>query len=750
MGVLAFNIYDVERAFIDALCAAGIPPADGDSGFRLDGEKHRYKVSGDKARERSGEYCVYMDDCPAGYFKSYRASHGVPFSTWCFKSETFSTMSTEERAAYVEQRAAEKAERDKQAALCSAKAIDSARRKWAASTPANPLHSYCVKKKLSSVHGARLLGNNLIIPYRNTEGDIVTVQTISGDGSKLFETNAPKFGSFCVLSVEAEHSEGIEKVSWPEEKKAPTRAWVCEGWATGCSVQEAVGECVIAAADCGNLHPVIKNLRELWPSCELVIAADNDAYKNAGNPGAAAAIKVFEDFGVPFVYPDFESSDRLSDWNDYAAKYGLKKCRHLLLRKLEAFKKSLDYTVKHSTPQFVHVTESSGRPKGTIPNLEALLSFAGITVKYDEIKKEGIVSVPGRDYCGDDVKNATLGHILSLCAQWGFPKGDVDPFLAEIAARNVINPVRDWILSEPWDGMNRIQNIYDSVESESYFPIKFKEVLIRKWLVSAVAAAFHPRGFHYRGVLTFIGGQGIGKTTWFRLLAGKDDFFVEGIGMDPNDKDSLKRGISFWISEFGELEGTFKKSDKSALKNFLTRSTDTVRMPWGRRMSEFQRRTVFGATVNQREILMDDTGNSRWWCIPVARMHMIDRADMQQMWREVYEEYYLRGKDDPLGQWWLTKDEEEELGRQNWHFEAPNPIEDMILRGLEWDTMPSVWCNSTATQVLIDCGYVGVPRPGDAVKAAIVLRKLTGSTSVQSGHNNARLWKVPPKRTIFN
>ena len=103
--------------------------------------------------------------------------------------------------------------------------------------------------------------------------------------------------------------------------------------------------------------------------------------------------------------------------------------------------------------------------------------------------------MPGREYCGDDVKNATLGHILSLCAQWGFPSSNVDPFLSEVAARNVVNPVREWILSEPWDGIHRIGNVYDSVVEERGFPRAFKELLMRKWLVSAAAAAFHPRGF---------------------------------------------------------------------------------------------------------------------------------------------------------------------------------------------------------------------------------------------------------------
>ena len=465
-----------------------------------------------------------------------------------------------------------------------------------------------------------------------------------------------------------------------------------------------------------------------------------------GNSGGAAAFKIFEETGIPFVFPDFEEGEKLSDWNDYAAKFGLKKTRAAMLGKLERFKGRSEYKVRHAYPQFIHVNETTGRPKGTIANLEALLAYAGISVKYDEIKKEGIIGVPGREYCGDDVKNATLGHILSLCAQWGFPSSNVDPFLSEVAARNVINPVREWILSEPWDGIHRIGNVYDSVVEEKGFPRAFKELLMRKWLVSAAAAAFHPRGFHYRGVLLLIGGQGIGKTTWFRNLAGRDEFFNEGIGLDPNDKDSLKRAISFWITELGELEGTFKRSDMSALKNFLTRSTDVLRMPWGRRMSEFQRRTVFGATVNQREILIDDTGNSRWWCIPVERMEMVDRRDMQQIWAEVYEDYYLRGTDDPLGQWWLTKEEEAELARQNWQFEAPNPIEDLLTEGLNWELDRGFWREMTATDALIQAGFVGVPRPGDAMKAARVLRKLTGTTSKRSGHDRARMWLLPPKK----
>ena len=742
----------MERAFLEALADAGIAPADNDT-LRLDGRKHRFRVRGDKGREKSGEYCVYMDESPAGYFKSYKASHGVPYTTWFFHGGG-SGWTEEERRRYIEECAARKEAADRERAAARERAVQMARIRWETASEANPLHKYILKKGLSGAHGARQLGDLLVVPYYFPDGSIATVQTISGDGAKRFEKDAPKMGNFSLLSASRELIVGDGK-DCPSNGDAgrgglpnaiSSRCWVCEGWATGCSIAEALDEDVIVAADAGNLRPVIDNAREKWPAVEFVVAADNDRYKRMGNTGGTAALKIFEETGVPFVSPDFNDGEKLSDWNDYAARYGLKKARAAMLGKLERFKARSEYIERHSFPQFVHISETTGRPKGTIANLEALLAYAGISVKYDEIKKEGIIGVPGREYCGDDVKNATLGHILSLCAQWGFPSSNVDPFLSEVAARNVINPVREWILSEPWDGIHRIGNVYDSVVEEKGFPRAFKELLMRKWLVSAAAAAFHPRGFHYRGVLVLIGGQGIGKTTWFRNLAGRDEFFNEGIGLDPNDKDSLKRAISFWITELGELEGTFKRSDMSALKNFLTRSTDVLRMPWGRRMSEFQRRTVFGATVNQREILIDDTGNSRWWCIPVERMEMVDRRDMQQIWAEVYEDYYLRGTEDPLGQWWLTKEEEAELARQNWQFEAPNPVEELLTQGLDWEIAREFWQEMTATEALIEAGFVGVPRPGDAMKAARVLRKLTGTTSKKTGHANARLWRVPPKK----
>ena len=276
---------------------------------------------------------------------------------------------------------------------------------------------------------------------------------------------------------------------------------------------------------------------------------------------------------------------------------------------------------------------------------------------------------------------------------------------------------------------------------------------MRRWLISGVAAVFMKRGFRCRGVLTFVGGQGIGKTTWFRTLFGRDDFFSEGVGLNLKDKDSVKAAISAWGVEYGELEGTFNRSELPILKAFLTRGSDKMRMPWSRKESDFQRRTIYGATVNQRQFLIDDTGNARWWCIPLARITALDRGEMQQMWREVYERYYLMYLKEPKNedcQWWLTKEEDALLAERNREFEVPSSVEEIIASRLEWECMRELWELKTTTQILHECGYPpGDIKTGTLIKAGKVLAKLTGETSKPMGHANARMWRVPPKKTVF-
>ena len=122
--------------------------------------------------------------------------------------------------------------------------------------------------------------------------------------------------------------------------------------------------------------------------------------------------------------------------------------------------------------------------------------------------------------------------------------------------------------------------------------------------------------------LVLKGGQGLLKSTSLKALAGKD-WFTSSYA--DQDKDFLLNIHSCWIYEQAELEAVTSKKQAGALKNLLTSSTDTFRLPYGRTTERLPRQSVFCATVNQDQFLRDDTGNRRYWVIPIAGTEKLDR-----------------------------------------------------------------------------------------------------------------------------
>jgi putative DNA primase/helicase len=205
----------------------------------------------------------------------------------------------------------------------------------------------------------------------------------------------------------------------------------------------------------------------------------------------------------------------------------------------------------------------SHRPPATIDNVVCLLEHAEITVRYNEISKCDEIDIPGRSGSRDNVDNVTLTHIISLGAQHHMPTQNIPGFVQAIANRNAYNPVRDWINSVPWDGTDRLPAIYATVTAQEGYPDNLKEVLLEKWLRS-VAAAATKENFRSRGVLTLQGAQGIGKSSWIKALISDgtlaDAVVKLGHHMDASNKDSVIGGVSYAITELGELDSSFKKA----------------------------------------------------------------------------------------------------------------------------------------------------------------------------------------------
>jgi putative DNA primase/helicase len=255
-----------------------------------------------------------------------------------------------------------------------------------------------------------------------------------------------------------------------------------------------------------------------------------------------------------------------------------------------------------------------------------------------------------------------------------------------------------------------------------------------RWLISAVASVFKPFGFKSHGCLVFTGAQGTGKTTWFeRLVPPELGLVLTGATLDPADKDSVITVVSHWLVELGELGATFRKADIDRLKGFITKPTDRMRRPYDRLESEYQRRTVFGASVNDLQYLVDDTGNRRWWTVNVASIDYMHDLDMQQVWAELLT-HYERGE-----QWHLTPEENAALGQLNIDHEVTNPIEELIAAKFQWDAPRHT--NMTSTEVLIAIGY-DKPNNKQAKDAGVVLRKLAGDPKKSNGRS---VFVMPPR-----
>lgn len=314
------------------------------------------------------------------------------------------------------------------------------------------------------------------------------------------------------------------------------------------------------------------------------------------------------------------------------------------------------------------------------------------------------------------------------------PQSMLADYVKLIADRNAFNPVRDWITSKPWDGKERLQQLLDTVHVAGNPWLKNQ--LIFRWLLSAVAAVFTPQGFESHGCLVFTGSQGTGKTTWFKRLAPAGlGVILSGAVLDPNNKDTVTNAVAHWIVELGELDATFRKADIARLKAFITNSVDKLRRPYDRIESEYQRRTVLCASVNEGRYLVDDTGNRRWWTIPVVSIDYQHTIDMQQLWAEVLA--HVEGGE----QHFLTFEENEALRQLNTEHEAVDPIEEQILSAFTWESDRYSSEELTATEVLIAVGY-DKPTKQQAGTASKVLKKLLGEPKKK---NTGRYFTMPAR-----
>lgn len=245
-----------------------------------DGALHRYRVTDDKAGSKNGWYVLHLDDKPFGAFGSWKTGQSC---TWT--ATAFEAMDQAERQAMAARMAEAKKARDTEQAAVHEAARKRAYALWEKGAPDFDSHGYLVSKGVPA-YGLRLLRQQLVVPLRDVDGVLHTLQFIGEDGRKTFLTGGRKRGCY--------HAIG----------KPRAALCICEGYATGATIYQATGHATAVAFDAGNLQSVAKALRQKFPGLTLVIAADNDT-ETPGNPGLTAAQAAARAVGAVLAVPTF-------------------------------------------------------------------------------------------------------------------------------------------------------------------------------------------------------------------------------------------------------------------------------------------------------------------------------------------------------------------------------------------------------------------------------------------------------------
>jgi predicted P-loop ATPase len=261
--------------------------------------------------------------------------------------------------------------------------------------------------------------------------------------------------------------------------------------------------------------------------------------------------------------------------------------------------------------------------------------------------------------------------------------------LTAVLTRHSYHPIRDYLSGLTWDGVPRLDSIIiDYMGAEDS---ELNRAMSRKHFVAAVARVFNP-GCKYDYCLIMSGAEGIGKSTLLRVMGGR--WFNDSI-TTLEGKEGMEQLRRAWVVELGELS-SIKRSDVEQVKAHLSKQVDIYRAAYARRVLEHPRQCVFCGTTNEALFLKGDTGNRRFWVIPVvAELRKYRdwseaiRRDRDQLWAEAVH-YYKQG--EPL---YLSEELEAQAKQRQQDFNDDNddPIVAMLdkylntLLPVNWDTM---------------------------------------------------------------
>ena len=228
-------------------------------------------------------------------------------------------------------------------------------------------------------------------------------------------------------------------------------------------------------------------------------------------------------------------------------------------------------------------------------------------------------------------------------------------------------------------------------------------------------------------MLCLVGGQGVGKSTFLRFLAAKDEWFCDDIKR-MDDEKVYEHLVGHWIIEIAEMLALNNAKCNADAKAFLSRQYDNYRLPYGYRADDRPRQCVCAGTSNIVHFLPNDrSGNRRY--LPVmcdgskAEVHILDneqesRKYIDQVWAEamvIYNSGSVR--------LCLPKAIEKDLIRYQEPFMQEDTWADLINTFLE-DHTGDIVCSQMLYREAL--GMFGLPSRSETAQIMEIMGRMSG------------------------
>lgn len=265
-------------------------------------------------------------------------------------------------------------------------------------------------------------------------------------------------------------------------------------------------------------------------------------------------------------------------------------------------------------------------------------------------------------------------------------KSDLREVLDNVAQKNPKHPVREYFKKIQTDGeTDYIPQLMDAMglepASENQWTLWHAELW--RWTIGCCARAHATpeKPVKFDTVLTLVGDQGAKKSSWFEAMCPVESWYGAPDISDFSDASTIKLA-GLWLAVMEESNGTSYWKDIERQKAFISKKTDRIIRKYVAYAETVARTWGLGATVNEKQFLMDPTGFRRQWMLMISKPIDLEKvkALRDKVWAQAYAAYKA-GE-----QWWLTPTEEELHKADGAAYQAPNLELDKVRRWVDNQT----------------------------------------------------------------